>query len=74
MGPSLVRVAGRRAGTAPGFVYSDAMKSAKLTWDRATLDRYLAAPTQVVPGSRMPIGVPDPAERSKLIIHLTQLR
>lgn len=74
MGPSLTGVVGRKAGTAPGFAYSPAMQSAKLSWDVTTLDRYLAQPTAVVPGSRMPVGLPSAAEREAVIRYLRQLR
>ncbi len=68
MGPSLAHVVGRRAGSEPGFAYSPAMKSSNLTWDAATLDRYLADPRAVVPGTKMMFaGLKNPAERQALI-------
>jgi len=53
IGPNLLGVAGRPAGTLADFRYSEANKNSGLTWDAATLDRYLAAPRQVVPGTIM---------------------
>jgi hypothetical protein len=37
----------------PGFDYSPAMKRSKIVWDEKTLDRFLAAPLKVVPGTTM---------------------
>ena len=54
-GPSLHGVFGRKAAEDPQFGYTQALKSSGLTWDAATLDRFLAAPTAVVPGSSMVI-------------------
>lgn len=74
-GPTLKGVVGRQSGTVPGFRYSRAMKSAGVTWDAATLDRYLADPQSVVPGNVMPFsGVQDSGERAKIIAYLTSLR
>ena len=35
IGPNLHGVVGRAAGTAPGFAYSDAMKTSGITWSEA---------------------------------------
>ncbi|MBB4099139.1 c-type cytochrome [Sphingomonas kyeonggiensis] len=70
VGPNLYGVVGRTAGTTPGFNYSPAMKASKLRWDEATLNEYLAGPGKKVPGSRMPIGMPDPAKRAAIIAYL----
>ena len=51
VGPSLAGIVGRKSGTIEGFRYSAANKGATLTWDVATLDKYLTAPRQVVPGT-----------------------
>jgi cytochrome c len=70
-GPRHCGVVGRRAGSVAGFEYSDAMRASGLTWDRATLDRFLAAPLQVVPGTSMGYaGVDDSRDRRDLIAYL----
>lgn len=71
MGPNLRGVAGRKAGSNPGFDYSPALKASNITWDAAQLDAYLAAPAKHVPGTRMVIAVPDPARRQALIEYLS---
>jgi len=71
IGPNLAGVHGRIAGQQPGFAYSPAMKASRLKWDDATLSRFLAAPTKVVPGTRMmapPIA--NPQDRANLIAYL----
>ncbi len=53
-GPSLAQVWNHKAGTTPGFQrYSDAMKSADVVWDEATLDKWLANPDAFMPGTSM---------------------
>ncbi|TPM25103.1 cytochrome c family protein [Mesorhizobium sp. B2-3-5] len=61
VGPHLMGVVGRTAGTAESFLghYSEAMKSAGaagLVWDEANLAEYLKAPRLKVPGNRMAFG------------------
>ncbi|HUK61344.1 MAG TPA: cytochrome c family protein [Stellaceae bacterium] len=75
LGPSLAGVFGRPSGTAPGFSYSEGMASAHLTWDEATLDKYLTDPKATVPGNKMLfIGVKNPAERQAIITYLKSLK
>ena len=55
-GPTLHRVFGRRAGTLPGYEYSDALKGADLTWSPETLDKLFdIGPDHYTPGSKMPM-------------------
>lgn len=75
VGPSLFSVVGRRAGMVPGFHYSAANKESGLVWDPDTLDRYLAGPRQVVPGTLMTYpGLKDRRQRADLIAYLETLR
>ena len=48
------------------------MKDANLTWNRATLDRFISNPDQVVPGNRMKPygGLTSAEERAKIIAFL----
>lgn len=70
IGPNLNGVVGRPAASLPGFNYSNALKASGLRWDPATLDQFLAAPQKKVPGTRMPIGMADPAKRAAIIAFL----
>jgi glucose/arabinose dehydrogenase/cytochrome c2 len=72
--PGLANVLGRKAGTGTAFSYTPALANSGLIWDAATLDRYLANPVALVPGSKMVISVPDPRERRDLIAYLSTLR
>ena len=73
-GPSLYGVVNRPAGQVPGFHYSEANKHSGLVWDPATLDRYLAAPRQVVPGTLMSFpGLKDASRRAEVIAFLETL-
>lgn len=75
VGPTLFGVVGRKAGSVPGYAYSDANKGSGLTWDEATLDEYLTAPMKKVPGTKMVFaGISDPAERKTVIDYLKTLK
>jgi glucose/arabinose dehydrogenase len=68
-GPSLIGVVGRPAAGAAQFSYTQALRDSKLTWDAATLKRFLGAPPSVVPGTSMVLAVPDEADRDNLIAY-----
>lgn len=70
LGPNLYGVIGKPAASVPGVSYSAALKGSKLKWDEKTLDAFLANPSKMVPGTRMPIGTPDPAKRAAIIAFL----
>jgi cytochrome c len=73
VGPRHCGLFGRLAGSVPGFAYTDAMKKSKLVWDAKTLDRFLASPLKVVPGTAMTYeGVADAKDRADLIAWLRQ--
>ena len=73
-GPRLVGVFGRKAGSVPGFTYSAGLKSLGLTWNDATLERWLSDPDMVVPDNNMSFSVPKADERRDLIAYLKQQR
>ena len=72
-GPNLHGVVGRKAGTANFVGYSDALKASAITWDSAALERWIANPAALAPGTTMPFaGLPDAATRSTLVCYLTE--
>lgn len=71
--PNLYGVVGRKAASTP-FNYSPALKASGLTWDKATLDRFLTSPMKMVPGTRMLIPISDPKQRADLIAYLGSLK
>lgn len=70
IGPAHKGVYGRKAGSAPGYVYSDALKKSGIVWTDANLDRWLQGPQNMVKGSKMFLAVPDPAQRKAIIAYL----
>jgi cytochrome c len=76
LGPSLYGVVGRKAGAEPGYGYTQSLKDSGVTWDEATLDKWIADPGAVVPGNGMSppySGLTDPAIRQRIIAYLKTL-
>lgn len=71
-GPRHCGLLGRSAGSVATFRrYSAALRDSGIVWDAESLDRFLAAPLEAVPGTRMGYaGVKDPQERADLIAFL----
>ena len=72
-GPRLGVVYGRASGSVPSFQYSKALKTARITWDAASLDRWLQDSERFVPGNNMDFQVVLKNERADLIAYLKQL-
>ena len=73
-GPSLRRVVGRKAASVSKVSYSPALRASHLVWTAANLDRFLTDPGKMVPGTAMPIRLPNPAQRADLITYLATLK
>ena len=74
-GPNLIGVVGRPAGSQPDFAkYSDALKASKLTWSVETLDQFLVSPMAMVPGTFMPMLIPDDKTRADVVGYLSTLK
>ena len=73
IGPKHRGVVGRPAGSLPDYNYSSALKSSGLTWDPATLDRWLTNPSALVPGTKMFFKLDSPRDRADVIAYLQQL-
>ena len=75
IGPTLFGLVGRKTGAEPGYNYSPANQAANLTWDVATLDKYLQGPRAMIPGTKMTFaGVKDDEKRANLIAYLATLK
>ena len=74
LGPKHRGVFGRRAGGVADYSYPAALKASGLTWDRSTLDRWLANPSQLVPGTKMYFKIDDSQRRADVIAYLEQLK
>lgn len=74
MGPSLHGVFGRLSAQAPAFTYSAALQGARLQWNDANLDKWLASPATLLPGNMMMFpGQADAQSRQNLIAYLKTL-
>ncbi len=73
IGPTVAGVFGHESGGVADFRYSPALKSAHLTWDNATLDKWLQNPSGLVRGTTMFVNVPGSADRQNLIAYLRTL-
>ena len=74
IGPALGTVYGRKAGTHPGFGYSEALKAAGHVWDAEKLEKWLANPQAFVPGAAMPFRLGDEQERKDVAAYLQSLK
>jgi cytochrome c len=75
VGPNLIGVVGRKAGTTPSLLGpSDNMKKYGVTWSAETLDEFLANPNAKVPGTAMIGMLADPQQRADVIAYLSTLR
>jgi cytochrome c len=73
VGPELNGLFGRKAGSVPGFNYSEANKSSGITWDEATFREYIKNPRGKIPGTKMVfVGIHDDQDIDDLIAYLKQ--
>lgn len=73
VGPVLNGVVGRKAGTYPDFIYSDANKDSGIVWTPEELEKYLTSPQTVVPHTKMIFpGLKDEQKRKDVIAFLEQ--
>lgn len=71
-GPSLAGVFGRKAASVPGFDrYSDALRQSNIVWTPEALEKWIANPRAMVPGTAMTFaGIRDASARADLIAYL----
>jgi cytochrome c len=62
VGPSLHGLFGRKAGTAPDYSFSQAMKNSGIVWNETALKKFLTDPQAAVPGTKMETGAVDNPE------------
>lgn len=74
LGPTLHDIIGRKAGGLDSFGnYSEALKESDVTWDAETLDPWIEAPNEFIPGNRMVYrGLEDEQQREQLIDFLQE--
>ena len=70
-GPNLWGIFGRKAGSKPGFTYSDDLKNAGWTWDADRINQWIANPRAVLAGTKMTfVGIPDANDRRDVVAFL----
>ena len=70
-GPNLYGLFGRKAGTSPGFAYSDGLKALGVTWDADKISQWIANPRAMVSGTKMTyIGLENAKDRSDVVAYL----
>ncbi len=74
IGPSLAGVAGRKAGSLPGFHFTPALQGSGLSWNADNFIQFLADPSKLVPGTAMTVTVPDATGRANLYAYLATLK
>ena len=75
LGPNLFGVAGRKAGTAPGFDFSDALKKSGLTWTPENLAAFVRDPGKTVPDNSMDYpGNSDAASVKAIVDYMATLK
>lgn len=71
VGPTLAGVVGRKAASVPGYRYSPAMQKSGLTWNPATIARFIAGPSKLVPGTKMMAPpVTNPQDQANIVAYL----
>jgi cytochrome c len=74
LGPLLAGVVGRKSGSVPGARYSAAMKKQSIVWTEQNIDRFLLAPSSIVPGTNMVIKLPAATDRKAVIAYLRTVK
>ena len=72
VGPAHRGVYGRKAGSAPAFAYSSAVKGSAVVWEEKSLDAWLTNPQALIPGQRMNFRIALPEDRADIIAYLRQ--
>jgi cytochrome c len=73
VGPRLYGVFGRKAGSVADYHYSEAMKKSGIVWTDETLDGYLAATQDFMPGNKMYGGLAIEQDRIDLLFWLKKV-
>ena len=75
LGPNLLNVGGRKAGSAPDFDYSDALKASSTVWTADTLQAFILDPAKAIPGNKMDYpGAGDAATAKEIADYLMSLK
>ena len=67
LGPNLFGIGGRKAGAAPDYDYSPAMKAYGAEWTAETLTAFILDPAKAVPNNKMDYGGATDAKAAKAL-------
>ena len=71
VGPHLVDIFGREAGSLEDYRYSSALEDSGIVWEDETISEYVKAPKDLVPGTKMVFaGIKDDEEIADLLAYL----
>ncbi|HEX4118436.1 MAG TPA: cytochrome c family protein [Rhizomicrobium sp.] len=75
VGPNLFGIAGRKAATVDGFNYSGPMKASGITWTDDNLEKWIAGPAKMLPGTKMAFaGITSKTQIADVIAYLHTLK
>lgn len=74
VGPMHWGVLGRKAGSATGYGYSEALSKSRIIWTRETLMAWLTSPEALIPGQRMGYQMDSANDREDVVAYLATLK
>ena len=75
VGPNLFGIAGRKAATVEGFNYSGPMKASGIVWTDDNLEKWIAGPAKMLPGTKMAFaGISSKGQIADVIAYLHTLK
>ena len=75
VGPNLFGIAGRKAATVDGFNYSGPMKASGIVWTDDNLEKWIAGPAKMLPGTKMAFaGITSKGQIADVIAYLHTLK
>ena len=75
VGPNLFGITGRKAATVDGFNYSGPMKASGIVWTDDNLEKWVAGPAKMMPGTKMAFaGITSKGQVADVIAYLHTLK
>ena len=74
VGPMHLGVVGRKAGSAAGYSYTEALRKSKIVWSHDTLVAWLTDPEALIPGQRMGYSMENAQDREDVVAYLATLK
>lgn len=75
VGPNLFGVYGRKSASVDGFNYSGPMKASGIVWNEENLEKWIAGPAKMVPGTKMAFaGISSKSQIEDVVAYLKTLK